>query len=70
MMWLNLEIVCLRHALPAAGTALLADFVSGVVHWGEDAYASKNRIRTTVPSQNCSIRYWQEWIFGLKRRPS
>jgi plasmanylethanolamine desaturase len=42
MMWLNLEIVSLKYALPAAGAVLLADFVSGVVHWAEDAYASKD----------------------------
>jgi plasmanylethanolamine desaturase len=39
---MNVELISLKYALPAAGAVIAADFVSGLVHWAEDAYARKD----------------------------
>ncbi len=41
-MWLETKVVVMSYVAPAAAAVLLADFISGLIHWAEDAYARKD----------------------------
>jgi plasmanylethanolamine desaturase len=41
-MLIEAKLVMTTYLAPAAAAVLLADFISGLVHWAEDAYARKD----------------------------